>query len=155
MNVFFLIVGPVEVPSPHKNFTAEDWVLLDAMGCSPAPGASGRFLTMHKRRRKKLTTRSLNQDIAILDDIHHGQVQVHKDHKKNYTKSCVLYNCFLLVYFLLENFEPMWNVGFQRVHVGDGGGWAVTASTLRPPLPLVWTPGPLPARRRESLEAIQ
>lgn len=36
---------------------------------------NGRFLTMHKRRRKKLTTRSLIQDVAILDDIHHGQVQ--------------------------------------------------------------------------------
>lgn len=37
--------------------------------------ANGRFLTMHKRRRKKLTTRSLMQDVAILDDILHGQVQ--------------------------------------------------------------------------------
>ncbi|GAB0097527.1 Phosphodiesterase [Sergentomyia squamirostris] len=36
---------------------------------------NGRFLTMHKRRRKKLTTRSLMQDVAILDDILHGQVQ--------------------------------------------------------------------------------
>lgn len=36
---------------------------------------NGRFLTMHKRRRKKLTTRSLSQDVAILDDILHGQVQ--------------------------------------------------------------------------------
>lgn len=36
---------------------------------------TGRFLTMHKRRRKKLTTRTLIQDTAILDDIHHGQVQ--------------------------------------------------------------------------------
>lgn len=36
---------------------------------------TGRFLTMHKRRRKKLTTRALIQDTAILDDIHHGQVQ--------------------------------------------------------------------------------
>lgn len=36
---------------------------------------NGRFLTMHRRRRKKLTTRSLSQDAAILDDILHGQVQ--------------------------------------------------------------------------------
>ncbi|KAK0161144.1 hypothetical protein PV327_009652 [Microctonus hyperodae] len=36
---------------------------------------TGRFLTMHKRRRKKLTTRSLNQEPALLDDIFHGQVQ--------------------------------------------------------------------------------
>lgn len=39
---------------------------------------TGRFLTMHKRRRKKLTTRSLSteQAPALLDDIHHGVVQV-------------------------------------------------------------------------------
>lgn len=30
---------------------------------------------MHKRRRKKLQTRSLALDSAILDDILHGQVQ--------------------------------------------------------------------------------
>nr|CAD7596689.1 unnamed protein product [Timema genevievae] len=30
---------------------------------------------MHKRRRKRLTTRSLSQEPALLDDIHHGQVQ--------------------------------------------------------------------------------
>ncbi|XP_044006194.1 uncharacterized protein LOC122851187 isoform X2 [Aphidius gifuensis] len=34
-----------------------------------------RFLTMHKRRRKRLTTRSLNQEPGLLDDIFHGQVQ--------------------------------------------------------------------------------
>lgn len=49
-------------------------MLLDSMGSGPL--CSGRFLTMHKRRRKKLTTRSLSQDHAILDDVHHGQVQV-------------------------------------------------------------------------------
>nr|XP_029729554.1 uncharacterized protein LOC109400568 isoform X1 [Aedes albopictus] len=36
---------------------------------------TGRFLTMHKRRRKKLHTRSLALEPAILDDILHGQVQ--------------------------------------------------------------------------------
>lgn len=36
---------------------------------------NGRFLTMHKRRRKKLTTRGLLHDTAILDDVLHGQVQ--------------------------------------------------------------------------------
>lgn len=36
---------------------------------------SGRFLTMHKRRRKRLMTRSLQADGAMLDDVHHGQVQ--------------------------------------------------------------------------------
>ncbi|XP_025836823.1 uncharacterized protein LOC108734071 [Agrilus planipennis] len=45
------------------------------MGSAPLPACTGRFLTMHKRRRKKLITRSLLQDHAILDDISHGQVQ--------------------------------------------------------------------------------
>jgi hypothetical protein len=35
---------------------------------------NGRFLTMHKRRRKKLQTRSLALEPAVLDDILHGQV---------------------------------------------------------------------------------
>uniref|UniRef100_A0A1Y1MET1 PDEase domain-containing protein n=2 Tax=Photinus pyralis TaxID=7054 RepID=A0A1Y1MET1_PHOPY len=69
------MVAPVEVPVSQRRFSAEDWVLLDAMGSIPLPTCTGRFLTMHKRRRKKLTTRSLNQDHAILDDIFHGQVQ--------------------------------------------------------------------------------
>ncbi|KAK4877399.1 hypothetical protein RN001_009905 [Aquatica leii] len=69
------MVAPVEVPAAQRRFSAEDWVLLDAMGSMPLPTCTGRFLTMHKRRRKKLTTRSLNQDHAILDDIFHGQVQ--------------------------------------------------------------------------------
>lgn len=37
---------------------------------------TGRFLTIHKRRRKKLITRSLSQEPGILDDIFHGLVQV-------------------------------------------------------------------------------
>jgi hypothetical protein len=73
--MYIKMVAPVEVPVLTRCFSKEDWVLLDAMGSSPSIGCSGRFLTMHKRRRKKLTTRSLIQDHAILDDIHHGQVQ--------------------------------------------------------------------------------
>ncbi|XP_023029993.2 uncharacterized protein isoform X2 [Leptinotarsa decemlineata] len=69
------VIAPVEVPSLPQLFSKEDWVLLDAMGSCPTATSSGKFLTMHKRRRKKLTTRSLVQDHAILDDIHHGQVQ--------------------------------------------------------------------------------
>ncbi|KAJ8955789.1 hypothetical protein NQ314_006838, partial [Rhamnusium bicolor] len=69
------VAAPTEVPPLQRTFSKEDWVLLDAMGSGPTPACSGKFLTMHKRRRKKLTTRSLAQDHAILDDIHHGQVQ--------------------------------------------------------------------------------
>ncbi|XP_055608152.1 uncharacterized protein LOC129755605 [Uranotaenia lowii] len=45
---------------------------------------TGRFLTMHKRRRKKLNTRSLALDQAILDDILHGQVQCILDRVGNW-----------------------------------------------------------------------
>lgn len=67
---------PAEVSPLQRAFSKEDWVLLDAMGTLPTPQNSGKFLTMHKRRRKRLCTRSLTQDYAILDDIHHGLVQV-------------------------------------------------------------------------------
>ncbi|KAI8430541.1 hypothetical protein MSG28_000776 [Choristoneura fumiferana] len=36
---------------------------------------TGRFLTMHKRRKKRLLTRSLCHEAALLDDLHPGQVQ--------------------------------------------------------------------------------
>ena len=45
---------------------------------------NGRFLTMHKRRRKKLQTRSLAYDPAMLDDILHGQVQCILDQVGNW-----------------------------------------------------------------------
>lgn len=38
--------------------------------------STGRFLTMHKRRRKRLLTRSLCKENALLDDLSLGQVQV-------------------------------------------------------------------------------
>lgn len=84
-----LVVAPAETQNNQKYFDSEDWILLDAMGSSPVLGASGRFLTMHKRRRKKLTTRSLSRDHAILDDIHHGQVQV--SFKRPSNSSIMLY----------------------------------------------------------------
>ncbi|XP_021190851.3 dual specificity calcium/calmodulin-dependent 3',5'-cyclic nucleotide phosphodiesterase 1 isoform X2 [Helicoverpa armigera] len=37
--------------------------------------SAGRFLTMHKRRKKKLLTRSLYTEKALLDDLSLGQVQ--------------------------------------------------------------------------------
>ena len=51
---------------------------------------TGKFLTMHKRRRKRLITRSLNRDTGILDDVFHGQAQVN------------LY--FTLLFFLIYTF---------------------------------------------------
>ncbi|XP_026331892.1 calcium/calmodulin-dependent 3',5'-cyclic nucleotide phosphodiesterase 1C-like isoform X2 [Hyposmocoma kahamanoa] len=36
---------------------------------------TGRFMTMHKRRKKRLLTRSLDQEMALLDDLQPGQVQ--------------------------------------------------------------------------------
>ncbi|XP_019865387.2 cAMP-specific 3',5'-cyclic phosphodiesterase 4A isoform X2 [Aethina tumida] len=66
---------PDDIEPEGPRHSNEDFILLDAMALSPSLACSGKFLTMHKRRRKKLTTRSLSQDHAILDDIHHGQVQ--------------------------------------------------------------------------------
>ena len=37
---------------------------------------TGRFLTVHKRRRRRLTTRALHDLPALLDDLQHGNVQV-------------------------------------------------------------------------------
>lgn len=45
---------------------------------------NGRFLTMHKRRRKKLQTRSFVFEPAIVDDILHGQVQIILDQVGNW-----------------------------------------------------------------------
>ncbi|XP_046589292.1 uncharacterized protein LOC107226321 isoform X3 [Neodiprion lecontei] len=72
------------VPVTHRGSTTNtfrrlsdvDKLLLEAMDTSrDRTRHTGRFLTMHKRRRKRLTTRTLNQDPGILDDIFHGQVQ--------------------------------------------------------------------------------
>lgn len=91
--------APEEVPSAQKCFTKEDWVLLDAMGANPSPASSGKFLTMHKRRRKKLTTRSLLQDHAILDDIHHGIVQVNGFfYKEKFHKYITVFNFHFRIY---------------------------------------------------------
>ncbi|XP_047353649.1 uncharacterized protein LOC124950675 isoform X3 [Vespa velutina] len=53
-----------------------DRILLDSLDVTLSRiKHTGKFLTMHKRRRKRLVTRSLNQEPAILDDIFHGLVQ--------------------------------------------------------------------------------
>lgn len=52
---------------------------------------TGRFLTMHKRRRKKLNTRGLATVPAILDDILHGHVRYILDHVGNWE-----FNAFIL-----------------------------------------------------------
>ncbi|KAH1003670.1 hypothetical protein HUJ04_003551 [Dendroctonus ponderosae] len=74
--VISFVSVPAELSPLQRTFSKEDWVLLDAMGTLPTPQSSGKFLTMHKRRRKRLSTRALSQDHAILDDIHHGLVQI-------------------------------------------------------------------------------
>ncbi|XP_046738000.1 uncharacterized protein LOC124406594 isoform X5 [Diprion similis] len=62
--------------STFRRLSDVDKLLLEAMDTSrERTRHTGRFLTMHKRRRKRLTTRALNQHQGILDDIFHGQVQ--------------------------------------------------------------------------------
>ncbi|PSN42403.1 hypothetical protein C0J52_25312 [Blattella germanica] len=68
------LVGPIVSASRSRHDS--DWLLLETLDTrEQRPLHTGRFLTMHKRRRKRLTTRSLTQEPALLDDIHHGQVQ--------------------------------------------------------------------------------
>ncbi|KAL0852416.1 hypothetical protein ABMA28_000605, partial [Loxostege sticticalis] len=55
-------------PGP-PDIAAELYVMTQRSLCA------GRFLTMHKRRKKRLLTRSLCQEAALLDDIHFGLVQ--------------------------------------------------------------------------------
>lgn len=65
--------------SVPKKLTKSESILIETMASREQSMAlTGRFLTMHKRRRKKLTTRSLSteQAPALLDDVHHGLVQV-------------------------------------------------------------------------------
>lgn len=66
-----------ECPEP-KQLTQSELILIESIEIKQNMTLTGRFLTMHKRRRKKLTTRSLSPDLApaLLDDIHHGLVQV-------------------------------------------------------------------------------
>ncbi|CAG2068193.1 unnamed protein product, partial [Timema podura] len=71
-----IVPGPVVTSTRSRHLSDSDWLLLETLDTScQRPLQTGRFLTMHKRRRKRLTTRSLSQEPALLDDIHHGQVQ--------------------------------------------------------------------------------
>ncbi|XP_076397422.1 uncharacterized protein LOC100877791 isoform X3 [Megachile rotundata] len=59
-----------------RRLSEVDRILLESLDIGHSrPRPTGRFLTMHKRRRKRLTTRSLTQEPGILDDIFHGLVQ--------------------------------------------------------------------------------
>lgn len=71
------VPGPIVSSGRARHLSDSDWLLLETLDTRcQRPLHTGRFLTMHKRRRKRLTTRSLTQEPALLDDIHHGQVQV-------------------------------------------------------------------------------
>lgn len=71
-----------DVPCKRISISEKDRPLINALlteenTLSPKKRhiCNGRFLTMHKRRRKKLMTRSLAFEPAIIDDILHGQVK--------------------------------------------------------------------------------
>ncbi|XP_065331966.1 uncharacterized protein LOC135934275 isoform X3 [Cloeon dipterum] len=65
--------------SSARSLSDADWLLLEGLDTRLQRTLhTGRFLTMHKRRRRRLNTRSAaigGIQPAILDDIHHGQVQ--------------------------------------------------------------------------------
>ncbi|XP_053984430.1 uncharacterized protein LOC128879363 isoform X2 [Hylaeus volcanicus] len=59
-----------------RRLSEADRILLESLDIGRSRHRpTGRFLTMHKRRRKRLTTKSLTQEPGILDDIFHGLVQ--------------------------------------------------------------------------------
>ena len=65
----------------QRRYSMEDWLVLELLPNLPnliqrCRKSSGRFLTLHKRRRKKLLTRRLSKNHALLDDISHGVIQV-------------------------------------------------------------------------------
>jgi len=70
--------------SPARSLSDADWLLLEGLDTRmQRPLHTSRFLTMHKRRRRRLNTRSAAMgggQPAILDDILHGQVQVSAPH---------------------------------------------------------------------------
>lgn len=96
------LVADEKLKHPHRRFAC-----------------TGRFLTMHKRRRKKLMTRALVQDTAILDDIHHGQVQCILNRVGNWK-----FNAFTLetvtggAYYYL--YSPLHLVGSSGCCLQDG-----------------------------------
>lgn len=68
--MYFVTVQEIPRPINSKDYSAE-------LGNMPKDHmCTGRFLTMHKRRKKRLLTRSLCHEAALLDDLHPGQVQV-------------------------------------------------------------------------------
>lgn len=101
--------------------TDQDHPLLEALLNEDKTGrrhiCNGRFLTMHKRRRKKLTTRSLTQDPAILDDVLHGQVQCILNQVGNWR-----FNAFTLEtvtggrYIKMLKFMNMMNFNYANLH---------------------------------------
>ncbi|BET00048.1 cAMP-specific 3,5-cyclic phosphodiesterase [Nesidiocoris tenuis] len=62
---------------PGRRLSEGERLLLEALAelRSPCAARTGRFLTLHKRRRRRLSTRSLNECPALLDDLHHGNVK--------------------------------------------------------------------------------
>lgn len=82
-SLYFYIFSAADVPScrrlsiPDKDRPLINALLTEENTLSPKKRhiCNGRFLTMHKRRRKKLMTRSLAFEPAIIDDILHGQVK--------------------------------------------------------------------------------
>ena len=88
--ICLFVTGPIVSTSRSHHLSDSDWLLLETLDTRcQRPLHTGRFLTMHKRRRKRLTTRSLTQEPGLLDDIHHGQVQVHMWLMNNPTNSLV------------------------------------------------------------------
>lgn len=70
INIIFFLFADQEVPVLVTRVEVNETKLK-----TKRSSCTGRFLTMHKRRKKRLLTRSLRIEAALLDDLQFGQVQ--------------------------------------------------------------------------------
>ena len=61
---------------------------------------SGRFLTLHKRRKKKPPTRAIKSDQALLDDLYHGPIHVSFNAVNSPSFNCSAFDSFLALFSL-------------------------------------------------------
>ncbi|KAG5336271.1 PDE7B phosphodiesterase, partial [Acromyrmex heyeri] len=86
--------GSSTAEAAFRRLSDAEQILLESLDIDQyRPRHTGRFLTMHKRRRKKLTTRSLNQEPAFIEEGYHSTNPYHNSiHATDVTQAM---HCFL------------------------------------------------------------
>uniref|UniRef100_A0A146LRM7 Phosphodiesterase n=1 Tax=Lygus hesperus TaxID=30085 RepID=A0A146LRM7_LYGHE len=67
------VLGMDDVRPGRRRLSDGEIMLVE--GLEDKGARNGRFLTLHKRRRRRLSTRGLHECPALLDDLHHGNVK--------------------------------------------------------------------------------